>query len=256
MTGQAAMIEEFKVTWRLAPTIGLLAVLAPAIAHAQTNLDQGKSAAQIFAAACAECHKAPRALGNGKSNAALTDFLGEHYTTSRDQAAALASYVLGGRGSEPIGGAAQGQSKKPATERASASAEEPKPGKHQKPGKPDDGTSADIKPQRPTEADAKAKEEATPSELPGFVSPIIRPEGGQREKPAAATRNRRKEPKTPDLPQEPAAVAHVPPAVTAERPTPTPEGAPTPMPPAASATAPTDAASGENAPVPRDNIPD
>ena len=37
------------MNWRLAPTIGLVAVLAPAMAHGQTNLDQGKSASQIFA---------------------------------------------------------------------------------------------------------------------------------------------------------------------------------------------------------------
>src|SRR5271170_1291816 len=102
-------LRSSRVTRGLAPAIGLLAVLAPAMACAQTNLDQGKSAAQIFAAACAECHKAPRPLANGRNSAALTDFLREHYTTSRDQAAALAAYVLGGRGAEPVGGTAQGK---------------------------------------------------------------------------------------------------------------------------------------------------
>ena len=106
------------MNWRLAPTIGLVALLAPAMAHAQTNLDQGKSASQIFAAACVECHKAPRGLAKGRNSAALTDFLREHYTTSRTQAAALAAYVLGGRGAEPVGGAAQGKGQKPAAERA------------------------------------------------------------------------------------------------------------------------------------------
>ena len=100
------------MNWRLAPTIGLVAVLAPAMAHGQTNLDQGKSASQIFASACVECHKAPRGLAKGRNSAALTDFLREHYTTSRDQAAALAAYVLGGRGAEPVGGTAQGQGSK------------------------------------------------------------------------------------------------------------------------------------------------
>ena len=106
------------MNWRLAPTIGLVAMLAPAMALAQTNLDQGKSASQIFATACAECHKAPRGLANGKNAAALGDFLREHYTTSREQAAALAAYVLGGRGAEPVGGAGQGRGQKPAAERS------------------------------------------------------------------------------------------------------------------------------------------
>ena len=82
------------MTRRLAATIGLLAGLAPAWAYAQTNIDQGKTPAQIFASACAECHKATRALASGKNSATLTDFLQEHYTTSRGQAAALAAYVL------------------------------------------------------------------------------------------------------------------------------------------------------------------
>ena len=36
------------MTRGLAPMIGLLAALAPAMAHAQTNIDQGKTPAQIF----------------------------------------------------------------------------------------------------------------------------------------------------------------------------------------------------------------
>ena len=146
------------MNWRFAPTIGLVAVLAPAVAHAQTNLDQGKSASQIFAAACSECHKAPRGLANGRNNAALTDFLREHYTTSRDQAAALAAYVQGGRGTEPVGGPAQGKGQKPAAERAEREApapEEAKPSKRQaRPSKPDDAAR--------TEAKSDAKPEVKP----------------------------------------------------------------------------------------------
>jgi hypothetical protein len=246
---------ELRVIRGFAPTIGLLAALAPAMAHAQTNLDQGKSASQIFATDCAECHKAPRGLANGKNSAALTDFLREHYTTSRDQAAALAAYVLGGRGIEPIGGA-QGQAKRPAADHASASAEEPKPARHQKSGRAEEGTSATAKPQRPTEADAKPKEDANPGEAPVLLNPIARPEGGSRgSKPSMAASNRRREPKIPAA-AEPAAIAHAPaaaaePPVAEPLPPPSQEASP---PPAASP--PADAASDENAPVPRDNIPD
>ena len=149
------------MNWRLAPTIGLVAVLAPAMAHGQTNLDQGKSASQIFAAACVECHKAPRGLAKGRNSAALTDFLREHYTTSRDQAAALAAYVLGGRGAEPVGGTAQGKGPKPAAERAERGPpsgeepREPKPTKRQaRQSKPEEGTR--------TEAKSDAKPEVKP----------------------------------------------------------------------------------------------
>ena len=79
-------------------TIGILAMLAPAGARAQTNLDRGKSASQLFAGSCVECHKAPQSLAKGKSAATIAEFLREHYTTGRDQAAALAAYVASGRG--------------------------------------------------------------------------------------------------------------------------------------------------------------
>lgn len=243
------------MTRGFAPIIGLIAALAPAVAHAQTNLDQGKSAAQIFSAACAECHKAARGLANGKNSAALTEFLGEHYTTSREQAAALAAYVLGGRGSEPIGTAGQG--KKPqAAEPAGATAEEPKPAKRQaqKPAKPEEGASANAKPRRPMDAEAKPKEDASPGQVPSLVNPLVRPEGGHQNRPATASRNRPKEPKTPEPTSEPAAVARVPAAVVAE-----PAHAQTPSQEAAPGPATTDAAPGEpgeSVPVPRDDVPD
>ena len=237
------------MNWRLAPTIGLVAVLAPAMAHGQTNLDQGKSASQIFAAACVECHKAPRGLAKGRNSAALTDFLREHYTTSRDQAAALAAYVLGGRGAEPVGGTAQGKGQKPAAERAERGPpsgeepREPKPTKRQaRQSKPEEGTR--------TEAKSDAKPE---------VKPDIELVPGERP-PTATTRGRRKEPRMPQSPVEPAGVAPAPTAVVVE---PAPSTPPNPEPsPAATPTttpepsAPGDAASGESGPVPRDNIPD
>ena len=119
-------IEEFRVIWRFAPIIGLIALLCPVAAKAQTNLDQGKSASQIFANACVECHKEPRGLARGRSASALIDFLREHYTTNGQQAAALAAYVLGGRSADtaPTAPATQGRGK-PMPERALA--EEPKP---------------------------------------------------------------------------------------------------------------------------------
>ncbi len=238
------------MNWRLAPTIGLVAMLAPAMAHGQTNLDQGKSASQIFAAACAECHKAaPRGLAKGRNSAALTDFLREHYTTSRDQAAALAAYVLGGRGTEPTGGTAQGKGQKPAAERAERAPQlgeepkEPKPTKRQaRQPKPEDG------------ARTEAKSDAKPE-----VKPDIELVPGERP-PTAATRGRRKEPKMPQSPAEPAGVAPAPAAAVIE-PAPTTPPSPEPSPavtPTATPepSAPGDAASGDSGPVPRDDIPD
>jgi hypothetical protein len=254
----------------LAPMIGLLAVLTPAMACAQTNLDQGKSAGQIFSFDCAECHKDAHALGKGKNPAALTDFLGEHYTTSRAQAAALAAFILGVRTTESHGTPMQAHREQPTEENVMA--EQPKPSKRQarQAGKPEqEGKPANANLRRPAGKGANPKREASRGER-GTPTSSAKPEGKPHEHgPANAIRNRREEPQTPPQPQEPPAVAHAVPSIIAE---PAPAEVPSrePTPPSEDATpgsAPTEAApaspansasgeSGEEAPVPRDNIPD
>lgn len=242
------------MTRNFAPIIGLLGALAPVLAHAQTNLDQGKSASQIFASACAECHKAAHGLSHGKSSSALAEFLGEHYTTNRDQAAALAAYVLGGSGAAPIGAAPQSRGQKPKTEHASVSTEEAKPSKPSpKPMAEPEDKPANTQLRRPTHEAAKPKNDAPTSEQPNIVAP----EHGKPARSVTVNQNRRKDTKVPPRSSEPA-VDNAPPAAAEPALTETPaqEAAPAPAP---SDTAPTNAASGElgeDAQVPRDNIPD
>ena len=216
-------------------TIGFLALLAPATAHAQTNIDQGKSASQLFANACAECHKAPHALAKGKSAATVAEFLGEHYTTGRDQAAALAVYVVSGRDTvaAPVPG------RRPAAAAA------------QRPG---EAPSANAKPHRPGEAEAT-------SSGGSMMNPLVRSEPVSRDsKPTTAMRNRRKEPGTPEGPQEPAAVAQPSDAAPAEaaahpEPAAAQEQLTSAVAPAAAAPPEAPAAASGEA-MPRDNIPD
>ena len=160
------------MNWGFALGIGFVAALAPATAQAQTNIDQGKSASQLFGYSCAECHKAPHALAKGKSTAAVAQFLNEHYTTGRDQAAALAIYVTSGRDTVAS----------------------PVPGR-----KPRPGEAANAKPRRHGESEAT-------STGGSMMNPIGRPGPAQRDKPGMAGRNRR--PGTPETPQELSAVAH------------------------------------------------
>src|SRR2546427_896813 len=68
--------------------IAAAAVAADAPAHAQSNLDAGKSVAQICADTCNACHRSPREIR--PTSAA---FLREHYTTGAREAAALAAYL-------------------------------------------------------------------------------------------------------------------------------------------------------------------
>jgi len=222
---------------RFAPMIGLIAGLAPVMAAAQTNLDQGKSPGQIFAADCAVCHKSARGLANGKNASTLASFLREHYTTSREQAAALAAYVLKAPAEEP----------KPSSQQARQSG---KPEKQEKPEKPEEGTPATAKLQRPAEETklddimVPEQEPRPPASVPGAHAPP----GRNDHEAATAAHGRRKEREA--IPAQ--AIAHEPPAIAAEpapAETATPEMAPT-------AAAPAATEPGENAPVPRDDIPD
>jgi len=63
-------------------------------AQAQENFDAGKSGAELYASDCAICHKSARALNkSGGGLFGLESFLREHYTSSRESAAAIAAYL-------------------------------------------------------------------------------------------------------------------------------------------------------------------
>lgn len=205
------------MTRRLAAVIGLVAGLGPAMAHAQTNLDQGKTPAQIFASDCAACHKPTRALANGKNRFALTEFLREHYTTSREQAAGLAAYVLGA-----------GFGAKPANEPPAKTA------------KPEEETPGIPRPPKPIDEAAKPEEEPAAAEEPGTGR---RPTAGRNDHRQANTRDRRRQQNEPA--RDPAAMAE-----------PSAAEAPLLEPPSTNATGQASAETGEPAVVPRDDIPD
>jgi hypothetical protein len=73
-------------------TLGALCVLGSAAANAQ-NLDQGKSAVQLFNDSCTACHRGAAGLARGRSRTALFQFLQEHYSSGSTTAAELASYL-------------------------------------------------------------------------------------------------------------------------------------------------------------------
>jgi hypothetical protein len=66
----------------------MMLVFGFAAVYAQSNLDAGKSAEQIFADTCAMCHATPHAL-----RTVSQQFLRQHYTTGARQAAAIAAYL-------------------------------------------------------------------------------------------------------------------------------------------------------------------
>jgi hypothetical protein len=64
----------------------LAGTVAPA--QAQSNLDAGKSPAQIFSDTCNACHRSPREIKPTSAG-----FLREHYSTGPREAAAMAAYL-------------------------------------------------------------------------------------------------------------------------------------------------------------------
>jgi hypothetical protein len=141
---------------KIALIAGLMPALLPVAARAQVNIDAGKSSAEIYASDCATCHKTPRGLAAGKNSLMLSSFLREHYTASRDQASALAAYVLGAGGSEP------GPKPKPEVEHARA--EEAKPGEPKAEPKPGETRASEAKPGQPKTAAHPIRAAAKPEE--------------------------------------------------------------------------------------------
>jgi|SRR5690242_1817038 hypothetical protein len=70
-----------------------LALAIAGSAQAQGDLDQGKTAAQLYASACATCHKSPQSVSKTKWFFGLASFLRQHYTSNSESAAILAVYL-------------------------------------------------------------------------------------------------------------------------------------------------------------------
>jgi hypothetical protein len=66
--------------------IGLLTLCVASSAEAQGNLDQGKTAAELYATGCAGCHKSPQSVSNTKWRLALESFLRVGFETHADRA--------------------------------------------------------------------------------------------------------------------------------------------------------------------------
>src|SRR5438270_4674684 len=151
--------QAFGVTLRstsrvLAWVVGLAVCSAGVPVQAQSNLDAGKSPAQIFAGTCNACHRSPREIK--RTSAA---FLKEHYTTGAREAAAMAAY-LASVGSDPaavqqrrppvLGAGQQPAPGETATARAPAAGEQSDAGNGQAAGEKD--KPAGTKARRPSES--------------------------------------------------------------------------------------------------------
>jgi hypothetical protein len=79
----------------------LAIVLSPGLATAQVDYSAGKTPEQLFNSDCSACHASPQSVGRSRDVRALTAFLGQHYTTKTQWAAALANYLVRARDMPP-----------------------------------------------------------------------------------------------------------------------------------------------------------
>jgi hypothetical protein len=97
-TGQNPGVSEAQVLRNCRAACGAMGIVlwaGAASVQAQSNLDAGKSPAQIFSDTCNACHRSPREIKRTSPA-----FLREHYTTGPREAAVMAAY-LASVGSDP-----------------------------------------------------------------------------------------------------------------------------------------------------------
>jgi len=254
IVGGSEEFEEMRVSRHLAPAFIMFAALAPLSARAQVNIDQDKSPAHIFASDCSVCHKSTRGLANGRGSSALTGFLEEHYTSSREEAASVAAYVLSAGGG--VGTAAPVREEKPDSARGRAATAEAKPEskpdakpepRTRRAAKPGEEPGAGGKPRRTVHERGKPKDERSASVEPGGVAGEKKPPADHRVPAAATHAHDQPEEAAPPAAAAPAAAVAAVPAAPA-----TPQV--TPIAPAPSAP-PQSRPAGAMSP-PADNIPD
>ena len=112
------------------------------------DLNEGKSAAEMFNSGCAVCHQKPQGLAKGRSAGQLSGFLRQHYTSGSQQAGTIAAYLTSGgleRGSPTPVRATPGSDEPPASARRPAA----RPGDIAAP----EGASAQNRNRRPAPVD-------------------------------------------------------------------------------------------------------
>ena len=151
------------------PIISLVTVILAGPAASQERLDRGKTPAQLFASDCSPCHKSPQGLAKSGRFFGVESFLREHYTTSRESAAAIANYLKSMEGPSGPGRA---------TKRATKGDEKAKSEAKKKPtaAKPEEG-SGEPKPLGILAPEPKTSDTKTHTPAAGDAKPA---EGGKK----------------------------------------------------------------------------
>jgi hypothetical protein len=135
----------------------ILSAVGPAAA--QENLDAGKSAAQLYASDCAICHKSVQGFAKGLKVRGLDGFLRQHYTASRESAAAISAYLSDIAKGEP-GPKGRDASKRKSQAKATLPPRRPAGPKSSSGSKPSEAKASDVKKPEPKPAAAKDQSSA------------------------------------------------------------------------------------------------
>lgn len=143
---------------------GVLALLWVVPASAQENLYGNKTPAQIFASDCAICHKSPQGLSKagGPLGLGLEGFLREHYTASRESAAAIAKYIQ----SVDTAPAPDKNTKRSASKPGAKKPGDGKAAGSKRSGEPKGDAKTEVKTEAKPEAKPEPKSEAKPQSKP------------------------------------------------------------------------------------------
>jgi hypothetical protein len=161
---------------RISLGAAVLALLIAGQALAQEDLDSGKTPAQLYAANCAICHKTPHGLSKAGGPFGLQGFLREHYTASRQAAAAIAAYVDAvDRGAPPAERGPKRAAKpkeagKPGEAKASKAKTEPK-GDSKSESRSEPKSESKSEPKGESKSEAKGTEPAKPPDKPADTKP-------------------------------------------------------------------------------------
>ena len=191
MLAQRETIQGVSVFRRLVPAIGVASVVAVVVSsggptRGQTNIDQGKPASELFANYCAVCHKSTRGLANGRNSLTLSLFLREHYAASRDQAAALAAYVISAGGNAPAAKPERARSEEPKGQEAKGQETRGQDSKGHEAKPRAASASPKSEPEKPVREGQPGREEATPGQeepAPVIAAPAASPSPSSAEAP-------------------------------------------------------------------------
>lgn len=168
--------------------LAVLALCIAAPALAQEDIDAGKTPAQLYAQDCAICHKTPHGLSQAGGIFGLQSFLREHYTASKESAAAIAAYLASiDRGPPPHEQRVRPAKRAPKNEKAKAREDKSKkPGEAKSDTKPDTkGKPEEAKQSTPPEAKPDAKPDTKPESKPADAKPESKPSEAKSEAKSA-----------------------------------------------------------------------